>query len=361
MYDEHEARLQALRDKFDEWKIDGVLIGSETNRRWLSGFTGSFGQLLVTRDQAILATDFRYWEQATAQAPAFTLFKHRRTEEDTAAFIASAAVERIGLEANHMTLLERAGLQKVAGVTWVHLVETVESLRWVKSSAEIEKIRTAAALTDQTMAQVPRLARPGISERGLAWELEKFMRESGAEATAFTLIVASGPNSARPHHRPGERLLQVGDVIIVDMGAQSSGYKSDLTRTFYLGNEPTELFWEVYNLVLAAQTAAINNLRPGLTGKEADALARNVIVAAGHEDHFGHGLGHGVGLDIHEGPQMSVRAEKTILEAGMVTTIEPGVYIPGWGGVRLEDLTQLTETGVELLSHSPKTPIINCE
>jgi Xaa-Pro aminopeptidase len=320
---------------------------------------------MITPEKALLATDFRYWEQATSQAPAYTLFKHQRREEDITAFMATAGVARIGLEAQHVTLSELAALKKATAslerpITWVPLAETVEPWRQVKSGTEIELIRAAAAITDHTMAQVNQLARPGQTEQQLAWELEKVMRQAGAEATAFTLIVASGPNSGLPHHRPGERILQVGDTIVVDMGAQLHGYKSDLTRTFYLGNEPDEQFWNIYHLVLEAQTAASQKIQPGMTAKDADAVARQVIANAGHGEHFGHGLGHGLGLDIHEKPFLSPRppAEIEIVTAGMVTTIEPGVYLPGWGGVRIEDLAHVTETGVTLLSNCPKEPAI---
>ena len=356
---EFEERLAAVRRMLPEWEVEGALISSVGNRRWLSGFTGSNAQLLITAEKALLATDFRYWEQATLQAPAFTLFKHQRRQQDTIDFIRAAGISRIGIEAEHTTLADMARLRKVEGVHWQELAQTVEPMREVKSAAEIEAIRAAAAITDRTMAQVNALARAGMSERALAWELEKVMRESGADGVAFTVIVASGPNSALPHHHPGDRPLQAGDAVIVDMGAESNGYKSDLTRTFYLGDEPDEQFWEVYEVVQRAQTAVLDSLKAGAHNRAIDALARDLITAAGHGEHFGHGLGHGVGLDIHEGPALSFRSkDEDTVAAGVVMTVEPGVYIPGWGGVRIEDLVHVTETGIELLSQCPKTPII---
>ncbi|MCP4429233.1 MAG: aminopeptidase P family protein [Chloroflexi bacterium] len=353
-----QKRLDAIRQQFDDWKVDGLLIGSAANRRWLSGFTGSSGQLLITADKAILATDFRYWEQAANQSPDFALFKQKRKKEDTANFLAAGGASKIGLEAQHVTLAESAKLKKVDGIKWVPLAKTAESLRKIKSSDEIETMRAAAAITDQVMAQVNELARPGMSERALAWELEKRMRELGAEGMAFDVIVASGPNAALPHHHPGDRQLRAGDAIIVDMGARLDGYHSDMTRSFYLGAEPDEQFWSVYNVVLAAQTAVLDQIKPGMNGKEVDALARDAIAEAGHSDHFGHGLGHGIGLVIHETPHLSPRSEKEIMAARLAVTIEPGVYIPGWGGVRIEDLIVLTDDGFEYLSHCPKTPVI---
>jgi Xaa-Pro aminopeptidase len=197
-----------------------------------------------------------------------------------------------------------------------------------------------------------------LSESQLAWELEKTMREAGAEGMAFDVIVASGPNAALPHHHPGDRRLQEGDSLIVDMGAKLDGYHSDMTRTFYIGNQPDERFSEIYDLVQTAQTAVLDHLKPGMTGKEVDALARNLIAEAGYGDYFGHGLGHGVGLFIHEGPSLSPRSEEEIIDVDMVLTVEPGIYISGWGGVRIEDLIVITRDGYESISHCPKTPSI---
>lgn len=356
----HQNRLAAVRQQLETWQVDGVLITNSTNRHWLSGFTGSNAQLLVTKDEALLATDFRYWEQAAAQAPDFTLYKHQRRAEDDRAFLAATAAHRIGVEANDVTLANFTRLQEATTRQLIPLVETVEPLRQIKSAAEIAAITAAAAITDQAMTQVNNLARPGMTEKELAWILERTMREAGADEMAFPVIVASGTNAALPHHHPGERPLQTGDTLIVDMGAQLNGYKSDMTRTFYLGNEPDAQFWTIYNLVLAAQTAVLTQAKPGMTSKTIDALARDHIAAAGHEAHFGHGLGHGVGLDIHEDPFLSHLRTEKVVAVGMTVTVEPGVYIPGWGGVRIEDLCHVTNNGLESLSHCPKTPVISC-
>lgn len=351
-------RLSAIRACFDEWQVDALLLSSPANRRWASGFTGSAAQLLISRQRAVLATDSRYWERAAAEAPAYEIFQMRDEKDAMANFLALAGAKRIGIEAAHVTLARQAALDKQEEMTWVPLAATVESLRAVKSADELAAIRAAARLTDATVAQVPQLARPGVSERAVAWELEKFMREAGAEATAFDIIVASGPHSALPHHHPGERLLQAGDIVIVDLGAQLDGYKSDLTRTFYLGETADDAFWSLYNTVEQAHGAAIAGIRPGVTGKEVDALARDLITAAGHGDHFGHGTGHGVGLEIHEEPRFSRLAEKTIIPVGAVMTVEPGIYLPGFGGVRIEDLLLVTPDGAEYLSAAPKSPLI---
>lgn len=354
------GRLAAVRRQMDGWEVESVLVGSSANRRWLSGFAGSAGWLLITRQKAWLGTDFRYWEQASHQAPAFELARFKgRSDEALAQFIREEALSPVGIEAEHLTVSGYDKLQKIEGITWTKLGQSVESLREVKSAEELAAIRAAAAIADLAMARVNDLVQPGMTERELAWELEKIMRQAGADALAFPIIVASGPNGALAHHRPGDRRLQTGDAIVVDMGAALDGYMSDLTRTFHLGGQPDEQFWHVYNLVLQAQTAALEKAGPGMTGKEVDALARDVIAAAGHGDEFGHSLGHGVGLEVHEGPRFSYLADEEKMPAGAVVTVEPGIYQPGWGGVRIEDLILLTETGVELLSHCPKQPVIS--
>ncbi len=350
-------RLSAMRANFDAWQVDALLLTSPANRRWASGFSGSAAQVLVTRDRALLATASRYWARAEQAAPAYEIFRLTDGKEAMANFLAQGGA-RIGIEARHVTLAQRDQLGGYEGITWVSLAATVEPLRAVKSEEELAAIRAAARLTDAAVAQVPRLARPGVSERAVAWEIEKFMREAGAEAPAFDIIVASGPNSALPHHHPGDRQLQAGDIVIVDLGAQVDGYKSDLTRTFYLGETADDAFWSIYNTVSAAHQAAIAGIRQGVTGKTIDALARDLITTAGHGEHFGHGTGHGVGLEIHEEPRFSRLAADTPIPAGAVMTVEPGIYLPGYGGVRIEDLMLVAEDGAQYLSGAPQTPLI---
>ncbi|PID86143.1 MAG: hypothetical protein CSB13_04420 [Chloroflexi bacterium] len=355
----YEKRLAQVRRKFAVWGVEGIYISSPENRRWLSGFSGSAGAILVTQEQAWLATDFRYWEQAEAQAPTFTLYQEQHTQKLLETAVQGNIPARIGIEAQSTTLADYAKLTALDHITLVPLNATLEPLRAYKSRDELAKIRAAAAITDKAMAQFPQIAHPGISEQAAAWELEKVMRDAGAEAMAFDVIVASGTNAAHPHHHPGERTLHVGDPIIVDMGAQVAGYKSDMTRSFFLG-EPDEQFWSVYNLVLAAQTAVIQQTQPGMSCQTVDAIARDMITNAGHGEHFGHSLGHSLGLCIHEQPFLSQfpRGEIHHIETGMVVTVEPGVYIPGWGGVRIEDLVLVTDSGLEPISQCPKESII---
>lgn len=354
-------KLTLVREQFDQWQVDGLLITSATNRRWLSGFTGSAGQLLITANRAILFADSRYWEQAEQQAPTFEIIRNTGQKEDVKTFLATGGAKRIGYEAGHMTVLSARQWKKNRDYSWRALNETIEPFRAIKMPEEIELIRQAAHITDRTVAEFPRLARPGMSEQAVAWEVEKFMREAGADRPGFDIIVASGPNSAKPHHHPGDRLLSAGDIVIVDLGAEYGGYKSDLTRTFYLGDSADDQFWAIYNTVYQAQTAAIDGIRAGVTGKAVDDLARGVIEAAGHGDHFGHGTGHSLGLDIHEDPRFSKFAKKVIIPAGAVVTVEPGIYLPGYGGVRIEDLILVTKDGAEYLSAAPKSPLIPVE
>ena len=356
----YAQRLAAIRAELANWEVDGVLIGNKSNRRWLSGFTGSAGWLLITDDKALLGADFRYWDQARRQAPVFELFNFRsRGPEIWPSFLSFAKPTRLGVEARHMTLGQFDQLQAVSNVTFVKLESTMEKLREIKTKQEMETIKSAAAITDIVMAKVNQIARVGMKERELAWELERRMRDNGATGMAFPIIVASGPNGAMAHHEPGERVLHEGDPVIVDMGAEVDGYASDLTRTFYVGLEADAKFGEVYELVQRAQAAALNGIRAGISGVAADSLARDVIKDGGYGEAFGHSLGHGLGLDVHEGPTLSQMSGARSLAAGVVVTVEPGIYLPDWGGVRIEDLAQITEQGVEVVSRCPKRPAIS--
>lgn len=354
-----QHRINALRARLDDWQVDAVLISDHTSRRWLTGFTGSFGFVIVTRSRAILATDGRYWTQGRQQSPDFELYEYVRESGAMAKLIESAESPRIALEAEVVTLAEMGELNEAVGVTYVARKEMIAPLRMVKSAEEIAAIRAAAVIADDTMQQMYTLATVGKTERQLAWELESHMRQLGADKIAFDIIVASGPNGAKPHHRPSDRPLQIGDAITVDLGALLNGYHSDLTRAFHLGDNPSDRFWEIYTLVEDAHGAAMVGIRPNMNGIEMDALARNVIAASDLEPAFKHSLGHGVGLDIHEYPRLSKHADETPIPVGTVFSVEPGVYLDGWSGIRIEDLVVMREDSVESLSHCPKSPIIS--
>nr|HPL29442.1 M24 family metallopeptidase [Anaerolineae bacterium] len=232
----------------------------------------------------------------------------------------------------------------------------VEELRAVKSPDELALMRRAVAISDAVIAALPELLQPGMTEKQLAWRIESFMHEHGADEPSFPIIAAGGPNGAMAHAVPSERPLVPGEPIVLDLGARVEGYCSDLTRTVCIG-QPDARFREIYAIVLQAQQTAEAGIKAGLLGKDADALARQVIVEAGYGEAFGHGLGHGVGLDIHERPGAGARSEDR-LEPGMAVTVEPGIYLPGWGGVRIEDLVVVTEGGVEILSAATKDPVV---
>jgi Xaa-Pro aminopeptidase len=276
--------------------------------------------------------------------------------------VQQAGVRRLAFEADHATFANVQDWSKTAaGCEWTATKGLIGGLRAVKDATEIAALRAAIKLGDEALAAALPQARPGMTERELAWIIESYMRTHGAEAAAFEIIVSCGSNAARPHAKAGATPLVAGETIVIDMGARLGRYNSDLTRTVCLGqpNDPDK-FWTVYNIVLQAQLAAEAALRPGITGKTADAVARDLIGEAGFGDNFGHGLGHGIGLAYHEEPRLS-RINENPLVPGNVVTIEPGIYIPGWGGVRIEDVAAITENGVEILTSASKEPIINLQ
>jgi Xaa-Pro aminopeptidase len=361
------ARLSHFRARLaagGESGPDAFLVSNGENRRYLSGFTGSAGTLLVTAGAARLLTDFRYVEQATAQAPDFEVILVTGAPWPTVAEQASAlGVRRLGFESHDLTVdafeqLQDALKEKAAQTSAVPLKGLVEGLRQVKDEAEVDVIRRAVEIGDRAFERVAAGLRPGVTEQEVAWRLEVAMREMGAEGLSFPTIVASGPNGAMPHHRPGDRAVGPGEPVVIDMGCRVEGYCSDMTRTICLG-EPDPQFWEVYEIVLRAQQACIGGLKAGLTGNQGDALARDVIVKAGHGEHFGHGTGHGVGLAIHEDPRLTpTPAGAAALPVGAVVTVEPGIYLPGWGGIRIEDMVVVGEARTLVLTTAHKSPIV---
>ena len=351
-----QNRLAEVRRIMKSQKLPALLVSQDQNRRYLSGFTGSAGLLLITPQQAILATDFRYWTQAAQQAPDFTVYQAKGRPPDFLPGLIEAAgsPRRSGLESGTITLAQfevmKTALPKVK---WVKTHDLIEQVRWVKDADEIAQTRRAIELAEAAFAEVTARLEPGMTEAHIAWELEVHIRTHGATGLAFDTIVASGPNAALPHYGVGQRAIRAGEPITIDWGAELDGYRSDLTRTIVLGQADAK-FREVYDIVLKAQLNAINHIKANINGKEADAFARDIIVAAGYGEQFGHGLGHGVGLATHEGPRASWLAEEDRLPVGTLITVEPGIYIPEWGGVRIEDMIVVKEDGVEVLSHLPK-------
>ena len=353
-------RLDAIRADLASLELNALVVGQQHNRRYLTGFTGSSGLAVVTGDAARLLTDSRYFEQAEREAPEFGLERiDGNVFERLAGVLSALGAERVGFEADSLSVSEYERYRSATpGVTWVATSALVEKRRAVKCEDEIELLRQAARLTDRAIEHVAGVIRPGITERSLAWQLERFMRENGAEALSFEPIVASGENSAQPHHRPSDRLISAGEPIVIDIGAQLNGYCGDLTRTFSIGPCRYPEYEQVYRIVDLANRTAIAGIQAGKTGPQIDALARDVIAGEGFGDCFGHGLGHGVGLNIHELPRLSRAAGSDPLVEGMVATVEPGIYVEGSFGVRIEDVVVVRANGAEVLTGARKQPVV---
>ena len=359
-------RLADLRAKLDQQGLDGLLITRPENLYHLSGFGGGEyldATMLVSADEAWISTDSRYYEDVKQRAPDFKLFEAGYDRNKALGeFAAIAKPKTMGFEISHLTVgtfKDWSKAARKAGFKLKPALDLVEELRIVKTPDELDKIKRAVKLTDEAFAHFCSVVKPGMTEKECAWVIEKYMRENSADKTAFDLIVASGPNGALPHAITGERKLQTGEPIVVDIGCRIEHYHSDLTRTIILGKSDQQ-FDKVYKTVLKAQETAEKRIKAGIKGKRADALARNVIEKADYGQYFGHGLGHGVGLAVHEGPRAS-KLSKDVYRAGMTLTIEPGIYIPGWGGVRIEDLVVIGETGVTILSQASKEPVVRSQ
>jgi Xaa-Pro aminopeptidase len=348
------TRAARLEEALAERGLDVLLVGDLVDVRYLTGFTGSAGLALVGPDVRRFVTDFRYLSQSADQLdPAWD----RRIETDGLKAAAASLGEgplKLGFDDAKVTVRQHARLRELLpdAVELVAAGGVVEELRLVKDAEELEKLRAAAALADEALTEVLGRGLAGRTERDVALDLEFAMRRRGASGASFPSIVASGEHGALPHAEPRDVVIPEGVLVTIDWGCVLDGYNSDCTRTYATGDlDPRDR--EVYELVLQAQLAALEAVRPGPTGKQVDAVARDIIDGAGHAEHFGHGLGHGVGLEVHEGPRLSKQGE-VALAPGHVVTVEPGVYVPGATGVRIEDLAVVTEDGHEVLSHLPK-------
>lgn len=352
-------RLARIRAALAEHEIDALVVEQPENRRYLSGFTGSAGRLVVSPEAAHLVTDSRYYERVEREAPDVTLVQGPKPFDALAELLDQLGVTRAGFEADYVTVgilrkLEASG----EGRSWLPTQGAVEALRERKSEDEVAVLRRAIELADRVMEHAWQILRPGMTEAELAWALERWLREHGAEAVAFDIIVGAGENGALPHHSPGDRPIALGDGIVIDLGARLEGYHSDLTRSFSFGPPGDPDYERVWQVVADANRAAAEALRPGMTGREVDGVARKIIADAGYGEAFGHGLGHGVGLQIHEGPRLSPLASERPLQAGNVVTLEPGVYLPGRFGVRIEDIALVTSDGCEILSGVRKPVVV---
>ena len=330
-------------------RLDALLVQKGENRRYVTGFTGSAGLALLTEADAWLAVDFRYEEQAESEASGWGIIRGGR---DPLGALATAlrdrALGRIGFESEFVSYAQVERLREKLAPAELVPVAGVDHIRWIKDHEEIAAIARAAEIADAAYERLWDQLRPGLSERAAALELEIMMRRLGAERLAFETVLASGPRSALPHGRATDRAIGGGELVTLDFGSVWGGYCSDCTRTVVLGH-PDERQRRVHGVVTEALEASLRKIRPGVPCRDVDAHARAVIAAAGFGDAFGHSLGHGVGLDVHEGPRLSPQ-EDAVLEEGMVVTVEPGIYLPGWGGVRVEDLVVVTEDGCRVLT-----------
>ncbi|WP_347862769.1 Xaa-Pro peptidase family protein [Salimicrobium sp. PL1-032A] len=349
--------LERIRESMDNENIDGLLIMSDKNRRYITGFTGTSGAVLITATSAKLVTDFRYVEQANDQVEGFEIVEHKGPiSKEIAEQFQKEEAKRIGFEKDHMTYGIYESFNTMIDGEMVPVSGMIEDLRLIKTSEEISVLKDAAKIADDAFNHILSFIKPGVREIDVSNELEFFMRKQGATSSSFDIIVASGYRSALPHGVASEKTIESGELVTLDFGALYKGYCSDITRTIAVG-DISEKQKEIYATVLEAQKAGMTGLKAGMTGKEADALTRDVIKEKGYGEYFGHSTGHGIGLDVHEGPGLSHRSDVE-LKPGMVVTVEPGIYVQGVGGCRIEDDTVITENGNEPLNHSPKELII---
>ncbi|HSL10168.1 MAG TPA: Xaa-Pro peptidase family protein [Actinomycetota bacterium] len=351
---DHPLRRSALAARLDDLGVDGVLVTALPNVRYLTGFTGSNAAALVARDGAVFFTDGRYIEQSRHEVPDVDRVVAREgLEREIASHASRLGVARLGFEAAATTVARHRRIaEALDDVELVALDDAVEHHRRAKDPEELEALRSAQAVTDEAFEEILDAIEVGMSEQQLAALLEAALRRDGAHGLAFDPIVAFGECAAEPHHAPGHRLLEEGDVVKLDFGARWDGYHADMTRTIAFGSPASELR-KIHDVVREAQQAGIDAARAGVTTGEIDAAARRVIADAGYGDRFTHGLGHGVGLEIHEAPWLKPNGTDE-LPVGAVVTIEPGVYVPGLGGVRVEDMIEVTDEGCRVLGSSTR-------
>lgn len=360
---EVSARLGRLRDRLDSAGCDALVVTELTNIRYLTGFTGSAAMVLVTATDAVFVTDGRYRDRSADEMAAAGVVADIRivtgaADEAIAEAALDAGVCRLGLEADHVSwsAQQRWADQLLPDGDLVATTGVVEALRLVKDDGEVARIRSACAIADRALAQIRGRLLDGPTEAEFAAELDTAMRSEGAADVSFETIVASGPNGAKPHHTPSDRRIAPGDLVVIDFGALVDGYHSDMTRTVAVGDVGDERT-RMLDVVLAAQDAGVHAVRAGVEAAEVDRACRSVIEDAGWGEAFLHSTGHGVGLDIHEEPRVGARSTAT-LDAGQVVTVEPGVYLTGLGGVRIEDTVLVTDDGCDRLTLAPKDPIL---
>lgn len=354
-----DKRLQAFRSKMSEKGLDGALVTKRENYIYLAGFTGTSAYLFITKDKAILITDFRYVEQATIQStPSFEIVEYQGSLFDTInQLLKNNDIEKLGFEEGQVTYEKyNEYVTKLDLKEFIPMGGIIEKLRIIKDSAELAIIQRAVDIADETFTHILKYIKPGVLEIELAAEMEHHMKRLGAKGQSFDIIVASGKRSSLPHGVASDKKIELGDTITLDFGALYKEYCSDMTRTVFLG-QPSEDIKKIYNIVLEAQLKAIEGAHEGVLGKSVDAIAREHITACGFGNNFGHGLGHGVGLEIHEEPRFS-KLGNLVMENGMVVTVEPGIYVNGLGGVRIEDIIVINGKSPSILTKSTKDIVI---
>ncbi|WP_239704129.1 MULTISPECIES: aminopeptidase P family protein [unclassified Mammaliicoccus] len=345
-----------LRKVMEQKGLDAIVVLSPYNRRYLSGFTGTSGSLLITQDTKQLITDFRYIQQANSQAEDFEIINQNGPMINKInELIQHGDYKNLGVEADLITYNEYQALN-TDEVQLSSIEGVIETIRMIKDDFEIKQIQKAADIVDETYEHILKWVKPGMTENEVNNEMEMFMRSKGATCSSFDTIVASGHRGALPHGVASNKVIEEGDMITLDFGALYEGYVSDITRTFAIG-EPKEEMKKIYNIVLESQLAALEQIKPGMTGKEADSIARDIISSYGYGEQFGHSLGHGIGLEVHEGPALSQKSD-IVLEENMCVTLEPGIYVEGLGGVRIEDDVLVTKNGLQRFTKSTKDLII---
>lgn len=347
-------RIEALRQLLIDKKLDGIIVSKLENLYYFSGFTGDDTMLVISQEQALLVTDFRYVEQAAMEAPEYTVVKQEKgLLKAVAQSVKDLGLKKLGFEGGSLVFNQYQVLHReMPEVRFEQSVE-LDSLRQIKEAEEIQLIKKAVEISDKAFEDIIKFIKPGISELAVAARLENVMRSLGSQRPAFTTIVASGKRGSLPHGTATEKLINCGEFVTMDYGAVYLGYHSDVTRTICVGRAD-EKQRDVYDAVLQAQLLGLSQVRPGVSGKAVDGKAREYLMSRGYGRFFGHGLGHSLGLEIHEAPSLSPRSTCESLQPGTLVTVEPGVYIPDWGGVRIEDTVLVTETTGVALTALPK-------
>lgn len=350
-------RVTKLREAMRKENLQAMLVTSDINRRYMTGFTGTAGVSVITLEDAYFITDFRYTEQANEQVKGFEIIEHKGLIQDEVGnLVKKLALDHIGFEKNHLTYGQYEIYKNKINAPLLPADNIIERIRLIKDSEEINILKKACKIADDAFEHILSYIKPGTKEIDVANELEFFMRKQGATSSSFDMIVASGLRSSLPHGVASEKQIQAGELVTLDFGALYQGYCSDITRTVAVGSISDELK-NIYDIVLQAQITGVEGIKAGMSAKEADRLTRDYIEQKGYGEYFGHSTGHGLGMEVHEMPGLSFRSEE-MLVPGMVVTIEPGIYVPNVGGCRIEDDVVITENGAERLTKSSKELII---